>query len=257
MRIFAFVCLFLCLSLAAGRTNIVYAAGKVHAVQTEKDDSLYDPFEKTGGNAGEAEQLVADPLEKFNRGMFVFNDKLYYWVLKPTAQGYSYVVPEPARMCVKRFFLNLATPIRFVNCLLQGKFNGAGSELTRFVVNSTAGIAGLFDPAYYCWELKRHEEDTGRTFGTYGVGHGIYIVLPFFGPSSARDTVGMVGDAFLDPLFYVNTNLWESAAIEAYDKVNSVSLKIDAYDEFKKSAVDPYVSLKNAYIQNRQYGLKQ
>ena len=255
MKILACLCMFFCMCVFGGSVSRVYAAGAVHAVQTQKDDSLYDPFEKSGGNADAAEQQVADPLEKFNRGMFVFNDKLYYWVLKPTAQGYSYVVPEPARMCVKRFFVNLATPIRFVNCLLQGRFAPAGSELTRFVVNSTAGIGGLFDPAYYCWELKRSDEDTGRTFGRYGVGHGIYIVLPFFGPSSARDTVGMVGDAFLDPLFYVNTNLWESAAIEASDKVNSVSLKINEYDEFKKSAVDPYVSLKNAYIQNRQYGL--
>lgn len=251
MRNFAYVCLFLCLSLAAGRTNIVCAA------PADAHDSMYDPFEKTGGNAGAAEQQVADPLEKFNRGMFIFNDKLYFWVLKPTAQGYGYVVPEPARMCVKRFFLNLITPVRMANCLLQGKFKGAGVELTRFVVNSTAGVGGLFDPSHYCWGLTRQDEDTGRTLGRYGVGHGIYIIWPFFGPSSARDTVGMVGDSFLDPLSYFNLHLWERAGIEAYQKVNNVSLKIDEYDEFKKSAVDPYVSLRNAYLQNRQYGLKQ
>jgi phospholipid-binding lipoprotein MlaA len=251
MRNFAYVCLFLCLSLAAGRTNIVCAA------PADARDSMYDPFEGNGGNAGAADQQVADPLEKFNRGMFVFNDKLYFWVLKPAAQGYGYVVPEPARMCVKRFFLNLITPVRMVNCFLQGEFKGAGVELTRFVVNSTSGIGGLFDPSYYCWGLTRQDEDTGRTLGRYGVGHGIYIVWPFLGPSSARDTVGLVGDAFLDPLSYVNLNLWERAGIEGYQRVNAVSLKIDAYDEFKKSAVDPYVSLRNAYLQNRQYGLKQ
>jgi phospholipid-binding lipoprotein MlaA len=251
MRLFAFVCLFLCLSLAAGRTNIVCAA------PADAHDAMYDPFEKTGSSTGAAGQQVSDPLEKFNRGMFVFNDKLYYWVLKPTAQGYSYVVPEPARMCVKRFFLNLITPVRMVNCLLQGKFTGAGVELTRFVVNSTSGIGGLFDPSYYCWGLTRQDEDTGRTLGRYGVGHGIYIVWPLFGPSSARDTVGMVGDTFLDPLSYVNLNLWERAGIEAYQKVNTVSLKIDEYDEFKKGAVDPYISLRSAYLQNRQYGLEK
>ena len=258
MRLLASICIgvFLSLSIVVLRAPNVYAAGTVHAVQTGQDDSLYDPFEKNGGKDTD-QQLVADPLEKFHRGMFVFNDKLYYWVLKPAAQGYSYVVPEPARTCVKRFFLNLATPIRLVNCALQGKFKGAGSELMRFTVNSTAGIAGLFDPAYYCWDLKRSDEDTGRTFGAWGVGHGIYIVWPLFGPSSARDTVGMVGDFFLDPLTYVDTNLWESAAIIATDKVNGVSLKINDYDEFKKSAFDPYVSLKNAYIQNRQHGLQQ
>jgi phospholipid-binding lipoprotein MlaA len=256
MRIPACLCMLFCLCVFGGSLSPVCAAGTMHEALADKDDSLYDPFEKNGGK-DEQQQLVADPLEKFNRGMFVFNDKLYYWVLKPTAQGYSYVMPEPARRCVKRFFINLATPIRLVNCLLQGRFKGAGSELTRFTVNSTAGIGGLFDPAHYCWELKRFDEDTGRTFGSWGVGHGIYIVWPFFGPSSARDTVGMVGDAFLDPTSYVNLNLWERAGIEAYQKVNNVSLKIDEYDEFKKSAVDPYVSLKTAYIQNRDHGLRK
>ena len=218
-----------------------------------KDDSMYDPFEKTP--AGADQKLVADPLEKFNRAMFTFNDKMYFWVLKPVSQGYGYAVPEPARMCVKRFFINLVTPIRLVNCLLQGKFSGAGSELTRFAVNSTAGVGGLFDPAYYCWELKRYDEDTGRTFGRYGVGHGIYIVWPVFGPSSARDTVGLVGDWFLDPTSYLD--LLPNLAISTYDRVNSTSLKINEYDEFKKGALDPYVSLKNAYIQNRNHGLEE
>jgi len=251
MKVFTSVCLFVCLSLAAGSTNTVCAAS------ADAQDSMYDPFEKSGGAADAADQVVADPLETFNRGMFVFNDKLYFWVLKPAAQGYSFVVPEPARMCVKRFFLNLITPVRMVNCCLQGKFKGAGVELTRFVVNSTSGIGGLFDPSYYCWGLTRQDEDTGRTLGRYGVGHGIYIVWPILGPSSARDTVGLVGDSFLDPLSYVNLHLWERAGIEAYQRVNTVSLKIDAYDEFKKSAVDPYVSLRNAYLQNRQYGLQK
>lgn len=252
MRILASICLLLSICLVELPAQTAFAADSPMAA--DKDDSLYDPFE--GGTVDADQQLVADPLETFNRGMFVFNDKLYYWALKPAAQGYSYVVPEPARRCVKRFFLNLAMPIRLVNCVLQGRFKGAGSELMRFTVNTTAGLAGLFDPAYYCFDLKRYDEDTGRTFGSYGIGHGIYIVWPFFGPSSARDTVGMVGDAFLDPWSYVNLNMWERAGITAYDKVNAVSLKINDYDEFKKSAFDPYVSLKNAYIQNRQHGLR-
>lgn len=252
MRILASLCLLLCLSMAALPAQQALAAGS-GAAKAGSDDALYDPFAKGGGDADQG--LVADPLETFNRGMFVFNDKLYYWVLKPAARGYSAVVPEPARRCVKRFFLNLATPVRLVNCLLQGRLKGAGSELVRLTVNSTAGMAGLFDPARYCWGLKRFDEDTGRTFGSWGVGHGIYIVWPVLGPSSARDTVGMVGDGFLDPLSYVNLHLWERAGIETYDRINSVSLAIDAYDEFKKSAVDPYVSLRSAYIQNRQLGL--
>ena len=257
MKILACIVMAICFSVAEGRTYIVYAADN-SPVSAGANDS-YDPFEKTGGGAAADadQQQVADPLEKFNRGMFVFNDKLYFWALKPAAQGYSFIVPEPARMCMKRFFLNLATPMRLVNCCLQGKFKGAGIELTRFAVNTTAGLAGLFDPAYYCWRITRQNEDTGRTFGRYGIGHGIYLVWPFLGPSSIRDTVGLVGDTLLDPLFYADLHLWQSAGIEVYQSVNTVSLKINEYDEFKKSALDPYVSLRNAYIQNRQHGLQK
>ena len=100
--------------------------------------------------AGEREQ-VPDPLEKFNRAMFTFNDKLYFYVLKPTAQGYKYIVPEPGRVSVRKFFTNVAMPVRFANCLFQGKPKQAGIELSRFVINTTAGVAGFFDPAKsYC-----------------------------------------------------------------------------------------------------------
>ncbi len=253
MRMLACVVMVVCLSFSQGRINIVCAAD-ISSASAYINDS-YDPFEKTGADADQ--QQVADPLEKFNRGMFIFNDKLYYYALKPAAQGYGFIVPEPVRMCVKRFFLNLATPVRLVNCCLQGKFGGAGVELTRFAVNTTAGVCGLFDPAYYCWRITRHDEDTGRTFGRYGIGHGIYLVWPILGPSSIRDTFGFAGDMLLDPLFYADMAFWQSATIDAYEMVNNVSLKINDYDEFKKSALDPYVSMKNAYIQNRGHALQQ
>ena len=252
MRMLACVMMVVCFSFAGGRMNIVCAADIGSAPAYINDN--YDPFEKTGAEADQ--QQVADPLEKFNRSMFMFNDKLYYYALKPAAKGYSYIMPEPARICVKRFFVNLATPVRLVNCCLQGKFSSAGIELTRFLVNTTAGLAGFFDPAYYCWQITRHDEDTGRTLGRYGIGHGIYLVWPILGPSSIRDTFGFAGDRLLDPLFYVDMAFWQNATIDAYDTVNSVSLKINDYDEFKKSALDPYVSLKNAYIQNRGHALK-
>ncbi len=248
MRLFVYVCLLLCLSLAAGSTNIVCAAS------ADAEDSMYDPFEKTGGDAGAAEQQVADPLEKFNRGMFVFNDKLYFWVLKPAAQGYSYVVPEPARMCVKRFFLNLVTPVRMVNCCCRENSRVRASELTRFTVNSTSGIGGLFDPSYYCWGLTR----TGRTFRQLRRRPRHLYCLADSWALQARG-IPLAWSAILSLTRCLMSICISGSgpASRPIRKSNNVSLKIDEYDEFKKSAVDPYVSLKTAYIQNRQHGLRK
>lgn len=200
-----------------------------------------------------AEQVtIADPWEPFNRAMFTFNDRLYFWVLKPVAEGYSAVVPEPARVSVGNFFSNLRAPIRFVNCLLQANIIGASTELFRFMLNSTIGVAGLFDPAGgEEIGLLRQDEDFGQTLGSYGVGQGFYIVWPFFGPSSPRDTVGMVGDFFSYPISYLDP--WYAwTAVRGYQAINDTSLQIGDYEAIKDAALDPYISIRNAYIQYRQ-----
>lgn len=208
---------------------------------------------------GEKEKKVgiADPLEPFNRAMYHFNDKLYFWALKPVAQGYRKVVPEGARVSVSNFFSNLAAPIRSVNCLLQANFSGAASEFGRFVVNTIWGIGGLMDPASSKdIDLSKHEEDFGQTLGVYGLGQGFYINWPIFGPSSPRDTVGMVGDLFLRPLTYVNP--WEvSVGTRAYDKVNDTSLRIGDYESLKEAAIDPYIAIRDAYVQHRMHKVKE
>jgi len=193
--------------------------------------------------------VVSDPLEGFNRAMFRFNDRLYFWLLKPAAQGYSYVVPEKMRTGVDNFFHNLKFPIRFVNNILQGKFHHAALEFDRFWLNTVAG-AGFFNPASRHDELNIPEEDFGQTLGHYGMGDGFYIVWPVFGPSTARDTVGFGGDYFLDPVTYVEP--WESSlGIAAYRKFNRVSLTIGDYETLIESAIDPYSAVKDAYIQYR------
>jgi phospholipid-binding lipoprotein MlaA len=138
-----------------------------------------------------------------------------------------------------------------VSSLLQLKIKKAGNELVRFAYNTTAGVGGLADVAKTDLDIKRHEEDLGQTFGHYGIGHGFYIVWPILGPSSLRDTVGMVGDWFLDPVYYVNP-LEASLGITAYDTVNETSFHIGDYEDLKKSAIDPYVSLRDAYTQHRK-----
>ncbi len=199
----------------------------------------------------EATVQIADPIRPWNKAMYHFNDKLYFWVLKPASKGYSAVIPEDMRIAVGNFFENVTTPVRFVSNILQLKIKNAGNELLRFVYNSTAGVCGLADAAKADLGISHQEEDLGQALGSYGIGHGFYIVWPFFGPSSLRDTVGRIGDGFLNPVNYVNP-LEASVSITAYDKVNTVSLHIGDYEDLKKSAIDPYVSILDAYLQYRK-----
>jgi phospholipid-binding lipoprotein MlaA len=196
------------------------------------------------------EPLVADPLAPFNRAMFVVNDKLYFWCLKPLARGYRAVTPSFFRTGVKNAFHNIAMPIRFVSNVLQGKIKGAGTELTRFVVNTTVGVAGLWDPAEHWLELKPYEEDLGQTLGVYGVGNGFYIVWPFLGPSTLRDSVGMAGDMFLDPLYYVDPNEL-SYGLSALKLINNTTFRLGDYEAVKAASLDPYVMIRDFYIHHR------
>ncbi len=198
------------------------------------------------------EKSVADPLEPWNRAVFTFNDRLYFWVMKPAAKGYNAVFPEGVRNSVRNFFENLSTPVRFVNDLLQGKIKSAGIELARLCVNSTYGLAGLLDAAKKHFNLKSEERDLGMTFGFYGIGEGIYIVWPFLGPSSIRDTIGKVGDGYLSPVNYI-TPTKDAIAITAYEYFNNISLRIGDYESLKEAAVDPYIAVRDAYVQHRRY----
>ncbi|HEU5360362.1 MAG TPA: VacJ family lipoprotein [Candidatus Deferrimicrobiaceae bacterium] len=208
-------------------------------------DSGEEPFEEAAPAPS-----IADPLEPLNRALFVVNDKAYFWVLKPVARGYRAVVPEGIRLSVRNFFSNIGMPVRFVNNLLQGKIKNSGVELLRFAINTTAGIGGLFDPAKNEFHIEPRNEDLGQTFGKYGLGHGIYLVLPLLGPSSLRDGVGRAGDSFLDPVSYVgDTEVLIGARV--FKVENEISLKIGEYEDLKQSAIDPYVAFRDAYIQYR------
>lgn len=141
--------------------------------------------------------------------------------------------------------------MRFVNNLLQGKFQGVGVETARFVVNSTAGIGGLFDPARDKWHLQPHPEGLDQTLGFYRIPTGIYIDWPLLGPSSLRGTVGMAGDGLLSPWPFV-----DAAAIlygtHVYDTLNSSSLHLGDYESLKQASFDPYLALRDAYFENRR-----
>lgn len=204
----------------------------------------------------EAAPPVYDPLMGYNRVMTRFNDRLYFWVLKPAAQGYGAVVPEPARTAVNRFFKNLGYPVRLVNNLLQANFRDAAVETLRFGINTTAGIAGFFDPAAKWWGLSAYPEDFGQTLGCYGVNGGFHFVLPVFGPSNFRDALGRVPDAFLDPVNYVDDTAVQVGA-PILEKVNWTSLHIGEYESMREDALDMYILFRNAYEQNRKKEIEE
>ncbi len=194
---------------------------------------------------------VGDPIESFNRAMFAVNDKLYIYVLDPVADFWQTVIWSNLRVGTRNFFYNLRFPQRFVNNLLQGKLLGAGQETGRFLLNTLFGFGGLLEPSQKFGEdLNPPPEDLGQTFASWGIGDGFYIVWPVLGPSTARDTVGSVGDGFLDPVYYVNP--WYAAAgIKAGEKINTGSFYVGEYERLKAQAVDPYEAFKDAYTQNR------
>lgn len=199
--------------------------------------------------------VVYDPYERFNRSMFNVNDKLYFYVIKPAGTVYAAYLPPGVRIAIRNGFYNLLFPVRLVNCALQGKGERIGTETLRFVINSTLGLAGFFDYADYGFCIaKPPEEDFGQTLAVWGSGSGPYLVIPVLGPSNFRDFGGYIVDSAMDPTVWIPGPLWASPAIRAGKLLNNSSLRIGEYEDFKKSALDPYVSMRSAY---QQYRLKE
>lgn len=219
----------------------------------ERDKARKEAIELLEDDYEEDEDIetIADPLQPFNRAMFRFNDKLYFWILKPAARGYRAVVPQKVRIHIRQFFSNAATPIRLINCALQGKMKGVATETTRFTVNSTAGLGGFFDPATSLFHLKKQEVELDQTLCLYGMEPIIYLNWPLLGASSLRGTIGFIGDTACDPATYLLSPLIK-IGITAYDEVNETSLTIGDYEALTEAALDPYIAVRNAYFQNRK-----
>ena len=227
------------------------------ANQEEEPTEIAD--ENTPSKSSELEEPVggiADPLEPVNRAFFHFNDKLYFWVLKPIATGYKAVIPEDGRVGVQNFFSNLTTPARLVNCLLQVRLKGAGNEAVRFLLNTTLGMAGFLDLGKTELKIEKQEADFGQTLGVWGMGPALYINWPILGPSTLRETVGYVGDVFLDPRTYL-PNRPIFYVLRPVELVNETSLTLGEYENLKKAALDPYIALREAYHQYRQNKIKK
>jgi phospholipid-binding lipoprotein MlaA len=206
---------------------------------------------------GEKDLAIRDPLEPMNRFFFKVNDELYEWVLKPTTKVYSRIFPLELRECFGNFFQNLASPITFVNALLQGDFPLAGNVLGRFVINSTIGVYGFADVASQEFDIQPERADFGQTLGKWGLGEGIFLFWPVFGPSSIRDSVGLVADTYLHPVPYLHDDWTLDAAYYATGKVNNLSLHPDVYEDMKRYALDPYVATRQAYYEYRKAKIEE
>src|SRR5205823_3126289 len=160
-----------------------------------------------------------DPWERWNEPMFDFNRRLDKYVLKPVAKGYNFVVPDEIQIMISNGFDNISFVPRLVNSLLQGKVKGAGRELGRFLINSTAGVGGRFVPAKDVFGILKSREDFGQTLGVWGVGSGPYLIVPFLEPLTVRDGVGKAVDSALDPLSYFLPLIWERLAMKVGDIV--------------------------------------
>jgi len=201
-----------------------------------------------------------DPLEWFNQPVFEFNLKLDEYVLQPVATGYAKVLPAPARRRVDNFFKNLFVVQRFANNLFQGKFPKAGQAVGRFVINTAIGGVGVFDVADDWLGWKDSEEDLGQTLAFYGISSGPYLVLPFWGPSTIRDTVGLAADAAMNPMNYLLSTteaLAVNGGLTIGRAINSRSLNLELFEDADRYSVDLYGVVQDAYMQRRERQIEE
>lgn len=199
-----------------------------------------------------------DPLETVNRGIFWFNERLDLNIIEPVSREYHDDVPKPVRTGVKNFFQNLGTPIYLVSDVLQLKFEEAGTHLSRFLINSTIGVAGFIDVAKE-WGLEHRQEDLGIALGYDGVPAGPYLVLPILGPSNVRDLFGRVADAFLTPTYYLgatglnSTEAWIiGGSLSTVELIDARSRLLQATDYGRENSFDYYTFIQSSYTQSRE-----
>ena len=207
--------------------------------------------------AAPGDDFDEDPWEGFNEKMFNFNrEVLDRFLLKPIATGWDFVFPDLVQRGIRNMFDNLWVVRRVVNNTLQLKLAGAGTELARFTINSTIGLAGFFDIAKDGFGIEQKDEDTGQTFGTWGMGPGPYLVLPFLPPLTVRDGVGYAFDGAMFPASYF-LPWWSTLAGTITETVNERSLNLDRFERVTESTVDLYGAVRNAYLQRRAAAIKQ
>jgi phospholipid-binding lipoprotein MlaA len=204
---------------------------------------------------------IADPFERINRGTFWVNDKLYLLIFRPISKGYEKVVPKPARRGIDNAYDNIKFPVRLVNHVLQGKFKRVGRETEKFLLNTVVGVGGLIrvsDKVPALAELP--DQDTGATFAKWGMGHGAYVVIPFLGPSSVRDGIGLLGDYAMNPvnwaIYWHDAPDWTIIPPSGHT-LRALPSQLGAYDAAKSDAIDPYIAVRSAYVQFREAAVRK
>ncbi|MGC3975860.1 MAG: VacJ family lipoprotein [Nitrospira sp.] len=266
-------------SPAVSSSMVVLVASKTASPPAEKEpadppeeDPFYDPFARSDEPAGGEEY---DPWEPVNTKIFEFNRQVDRWVLKPIAQGYNAVVPNPIQIGISNVFYNIRFPSRLINNLAQGKLSGAGTEVGRFLLNSTFGLGGLVDVARHL-DITTPEEDTGQTLGYYGVKPGPYLVVPFLPPFTVRDFFGYIGDIALSPINWMvfplievngipslvahynrTTSTIAQSSMRVGEIVNDRSLNLEKFQGVEEATLDLYTAVKNAYIQKRRNQIRE
>jgi len=206
--------------------------------------------------AAAGDDFDQDPWEGFNETMFNFNrEVLDRFILKPVATAWDFLLPDPVQRGLHNMFDNLAIVRRVVNNSLQLKAAGAGKELARFTINSTVGLAGFFDVAKEIG-IDQSDEDTGQTFGVWGMGPGPYLVLPFLPPLTIRDGIGYLFDTAMTPYIYF-VPWYATFAETSTNIVNERSLNLDRYERVAETTVDLYSAVRNAYLQRRAAAIRQ
>jgi ABC-type transporter lipoprotein component MlaA len=224
---------------------------------SDPDLSAYDPLLDEEFEVDLDERAVHDPFEGFNRGVFAVNEKLDDFAFDPITKGYQFLVPEPGRVAVFRFFQNLESPVLMTNQLLQLRLGAATLTLGRFVVNSTAGIGGIFDAAGHGAGWERVEADFGQTLARYGCPTGPYLIVPVLGPSTVRDFSGDIVDRLLDPLTYLVGPLQWWIPLGVSQGLSVREANIEALNALEASSVDFYSALRSAYVQSREAGIRE
>lgn len=226
--------------------------------QADNANDANDDFDAIYGSSGNASAngngdvfAAQDPWERMNRKIHTFNNGVDRVIARPIARTYVAVIPKPLREGVSNFFDNLITPLASANLLLQGRPGESVETLGRFLVNSTIGLAGLFDPATKQLKMHRHSADLGRTLARFGWKQSRYLELPFLGPRTLRDTLGLVGDTAFSPLTYVHDKQTKTALWGL--KMVDMRASVLPLESLRESAPDDYTMVRDAWLARRHY----
>ena len=210
-------------------------------------EELEDPFSGSSGDI----PILTDPLEGYNRWMFGVNETIYQNALEPVARAYRDTIHENLRLGIKNLFSNAMAPVRLVSSLLQLDFEKSGRVIARTLINTTLGLGGIADVAGEEYHIEGVGEDFDQLLGSYGIPTGPYVILPFFGPSTARNIVGRAADGFMSPTFFFAPSTGVSASLTVEENINDASFIIDDKKQLEDSALDEYESVRDFYHQWR------